>query len=672
MQNLALEQYIADGRKALKPIWCEKDWKSKTTFVKWFLGNLSALEEIHESRIVSQQNYLAWYLGWYDSNLEYRLIRPTRRNYSLADYSVPTMINQLFFLTEASVAKESLQKPTFEVLPSNVEESGDRLSSRSMKPLLDAVARKNNSEILFQENSRRTKVFGENYIYVGWDKDFATFDDSGNTIIGDVVIRAIEPYYVLYPTRKSWDEVEYVTILWDVLNKEEAEKIYKVSLEKDSTNTVYGFQRPDTPTKTADEVVVYKFFHKPTAYVPNGIVATIIGNKVVEFNTEKYPYDHKQLPLVRRTDIDVPGSVFAESVYRWAVPIQHQINKHYYLNSRAILLASHPKWMMYKGACDIKSLGNAATIVQVKPGMGYPQLAVFNSISQDNLQLLSLYERNLQIVFGIQGVSLGTPPPGSRSKNMLDFYAEEERRRNSTQLIKHNECIRQVFQLAASVVGSYYPVNPERMVRILGNDANWEIRKIGDFRFSSEYEVIVQNSNGFSDSIQGRMEEIEKLLQMFPGSISPQQAFNILQYKIPEKYYDIVTVALKSAQAENEMFLDGNLLQDPDIGEDHLVHLEQHYLLLQTRNYKEDTQLRKEYFEHHIGVHEMVLYDKIQTNPMLGEMVKSKFPYFPVFFRPEPELPPPPPPMPNEDLLKQQEPPPQNGVPQEKMNMINQ
>jgi hypothetical protein len=633
--NAQLDQWKADGRRALKPLCCELGWKQEKNFKKWFYKTLSELEEIHEVRIVTQQNYLIWYLGQYDYNMEYRLIRPARySNLRRLDYGVPTMVNRLYFLTEQSVSKESLQKPTFEVLPSNAEESGDRLSSRSMKPLLDAAGRKNDAELLFQENSRRTKVFGENFIYVGWDKDLNTFDDSGNKIIGDVKISPIEPYFVLYPTKREWKEVDYVIVLWDIINKDEAEKKYKTKIETDKSNQVFSFETGET--KGYDELVVYKFFHRPTVDIPDGVVATIIGDQVVEFNIEKYPYDHKELPFVRRTDIDVPGSCWAESVYRWAVPVQHQLNKHYWLNGRNVMLGGHPKWMMHKGAADIKSLGNAATIVQVKPGMQYPQLVTFNSVTQDSMMLLERYERQLDMIFGIHGVSLGQPPPGARSKNMLDFYAEEERQRNSTQLIKHNECIRQVFQQVASVIGSYYPLTPERMIRIIGSDSMWDLRKVKDFRFSSEYEIIVQNSNGFSDSIQGRIEEIDKLLQMFPGAISPQQAFNILQYKIPEKLYDIATAALKMAQTENEQFADGSIISPPEEGEDYIVHLEQHYLMIQTPTYKEASDVRKEEFNTHIGMTEMMLTEAMAKNPALAQIVMQKFMYFPLFYVEEP------------------------------------
>ena len=653
-----LTLYRGEQREALQPLWAAPGWKTEKGFLAWFLKTLPVLERIHEPRIRDMQNYQLWYTGEYDTNTEYRMIIPGRTPISLPGYMVPVVINHLYDLTEQRVSRLSKFRPTFDVAPTNDEES-DRLGSRNMKTILDAISRKNKADFFFQDVERWNAVFGEDLIFVEWDESSGEKDGNGKTI-GDVVFKNKEPFYVLYEPKVGWRNVRFLIEIYDIMHVDEARKKFKdSSIEPDKNSQIYGFQGENESSKEGQEIIVYRFIHKPTEYMENGCEAYVVGNKVFGLETKKYRYSHNELPCIRLTDIDLPGRAFPVSAYKFLIPIQHQYNKMVSMVHKQITLAAHPKWFMTKGAADIKSLGNMSTIVQVKPGMSFPQLVAFNPVSRDVIDHKSDMRAELQTISGIQGVSRGAPPPGVRAESMLRFYAEQEELRASTTVIKHNEAIRDVFSMAGSVAGDYYPKNPERMIRTLGTNNRFLIKKMSEIRVSTQYEVIIQNSTGFAESKEGRREEIKFLMEAAPGLVTQEMVADIYEISSPQKFYDVATAALSTAQGENQAFLNGEPVAEPKAFEDLVVHYRTHLIMIQSPTYKLLPEIYREAIEAHMLATEMLMEDAKLKNPAFAQVL-MQFPYYPMFLPPPPLPPPPPaPPMGAEGMP----PPPSKGAP---------
>lgn len=629
-----LALFKGEQRQAIQPLWAAKDWKSEKGFLAWFLKALPILERIHEPRIRDMQLYQLWYTGEYDSNIEYRMIIPGRTPITLPGYMVPVVINHLYDLTEQRVSRLSKFRPTFDVAPTNDEES-DRIGARNMKTILDSISRKNKADFFFQDAERWNAVFGEDLIGVEWDASSGDIGEDGKPI-GDVVFNNKEPFYVLYEPKVGWRKINYLIEIYDIMHVDEARKKFKdSSIEPDKNSQIYSFQGDNEIAKEGDQIIVYRFIHKPTEYMENGCEAYVVGNKVKNLETKKYRYSHNQLPYVRMTDIDLPGRAFPVSSYKFLVPIQHQYNKMVSMAHKAITLAAHPKWFMTKGACNIKSLGNLSTIVETKPGMPFPQLVAFNPVSRDVIEYKENMRSELQTISGIQGVSRGNPPPGARAESMLRFYEEQEELRSSTTVIKHNEAIRDVFSMAGSVAGDYYPQNPERLVRTLGTSNRFLIKKMSEIRVSTQNEVIVQNSTGFSESKEGRREEIKFLMEAAPGLVTPDMVADIYEISSPQKFYDVATAALSSAQAENQAFLNGEPVAEPKSFEDLIVHYRTHLIMIQSPTYKLLPKIYQDAIEAHMLATEMLMEDAKIKNPAFSQLL-MQFPYYPMFMPVDP------------------------------------
>jgi hypothetical protein len=324
--------------------------------------------------------------------------------------------------------------------------------------------------------------------------------------------------------------------------------------------------------------------------------------------------------------------------------MQNVYNKLTAIANRNIMLTGHPKWMFQKGSVDPKSLGNAVTNVPYNPGAPKPELALFNSVSGDTFTFRNDMRNEMQTLSGINGVSRGTPPAGARAASMLRFYEEQEVQRSSTDIMKHNELIRRAVTMMGAVIGDRYPESPDRLIRVVGKANRYKIFRLTQVKISSNYDIVIQNSTGFSESKAGRIEEIGFLQQNVPGLLSQEQVADILEIAQPQKAYDIMTAALNQAEDENADFMDGLPVGSPEVSDDHIIHWKTHVLFMQTETYKRLPRIYKDSFIQHVKVHEGFMEEMMNKPSSQGAQEIMVLKNFPIFFKVQ--LPPPLAPMP--------------------------
>lgn len=621
----------ADGISAIKPIWVDDKHKSDAGIIEWFGQTLPYLEQAHEPRIRRCSYHLAWYLNELDNMNTPRFMLSNRQTMPIPLASVPVLISHLYDLTESRVSKLSLYKASFDVVPTHIDD-GDRLSARLLKPCLDAVARINNFDFVIQDSERWAAIFSEVFIGTEWDEQLGDKDEKTGKPVGDVRISIKEPYWVLYEPKRDWSKVSFLIEIDEILHIEEARKKYNQPLLAPDMNTqIFGFQNSIEGAKETDEIVIYRLIYKPSKYLPDGLVVKIAGDKIVE-KSKEYPYSHNDFPYERHTDIDVPGRIFPISFYNYLIPMQHAYNKMTAMIHRNIALCSHPKWVADKGSVAMQALGNTASIAWVNPGMRQPKLEVFNSVPNDVYKFRDDMRSEMQTISGTQGISRGSPPPGARAASMLRFYEEQETQRQSTKISKHNDLIKRIMTKCGGIIGDYYPNAPERLIRTVGKFNQYNIRRLQRVKLSANYEVLIQNSTGFSETRAGKIEEIGFIQEKVPGALSNEQIADILELNTPQKAYDIITAALKLAEKENQDMMEGIPVAAPKKWEDHFVHWRTHVIFMQTETFKRLPILFQEYFFEHVRIHEMQM-DEMGADPqsLAGQMLAG-LPNYPIFW----------------------------------------
>ena len=604
--------------------------------IKWLDENLPALESLSESRIETMVNNLLWYTGEYDKTLEYRVVVPGRGDASVSRKMLPRIFNHLHDITEQRVSKMSRYKPGFDVVPTNSEEN-DRVVTRLIKTAQEAVARRVKMEFIMQEAERWNAVFGEIYMGIEWNKDIGDRVSRGSIErVGDVDIYVKAPWTIFPEPKRKWEEVKWCVDIESIMQIEEARiRFNKPKLEPDGKKNIYSFNA-DIEEKREDEVVIRRLIIPPSLYLPKGYVGYTACGVMLQEEKEAYPYSHNEFPWERHTDIDVPGRLFPQSFYQHIKPIQHIYNKLTSIIVRNIMLTAHPHIVMPKGSAKREAFANGPTFIEYS-GQTKPEVITWSSVPNEVFQFRQEVKAELGQVSGIQGVSRGAPPPGSRSNSMLRFYEEQEEQRASTQIIKHNEFIRRIHLKSASIIADYYPTsNKARMIRVVGKENQYLVEKFVGIKISSEYDVIIQNSTGFSDSMAARLEEVQLVKQIAPTLLSDEQVADVLETKNPQKMYDIATAALKKASMENELFIDGKDVPAPKPYEDLIVHWKQHSIFLNSPQLSNVPEESQEALTDHVQATEMLMERKAEINATFAQAL-AELRGYPAFWVPTPK-----------------------------------
>lgn len=621
------------------PPWVNNALKSKTKFLEWFKKHYPHIEKTNQDRIECLFNNLLWFTGQYDQSKEYRLSLGGNREEKITPKKVPLVVNHIFDLTEQRIARLSRFKSNVKALPVN-DEFEDKKSAEFADLILRQLNRQNQFDLKLQEIERWNAVFGEMYLDIEWNPRIGDTDEKGNPI-GDVKYNLAPPFFKLFDCKRHYDDVRWCVEIHKVMHIEEVKKKYGTTVKKDGRTSVfsYDFLKDGFHAKQPDEVVVYRFTYPPDEFVPEGAYILFTEDKVLEI-AEKYPYTHKKFPFVRLTDIDVPNRLHGMSLFEHLKPIQHNYNKTTALIAKNIFLVAHPKIMLPEGAAKVESMGNAATAVTFR-GPIAPSVVTFPPNPAEVYAFRDKLKEEMEQIGGVFGVSRGAPPPGIRAGIALQFLEEQELQRANTSIVKHNNFIVAVNEMAISVAGDYYKTSSEkgnsRLVRILGKNNQYSVKTLDEVNLSGPYTIHIQNTTALSDSRAGRTQQVIDLAQNIPGLLSREQIADLLDLGAPEKFYSVATAALRAAEAENEEVLQGEPIAAPDVYEQHIPHWRAHSIIIQGRFYKEDVPPEyKAQMEQHIAIHEMFMLEAAMDNPEAYAEIRT-LPGFPIFHEPTPE-----------------------------------
>lgn len=169
-------------------------------------------------------------------------------------------------------------------------------------------------------------AFTEGFVFVEWDDKLgAALPDPNNPMStvrsGDLRFTNISSWDVIRdPTKKSWDELDWVTIrVWRnkfdlaMRHPQVAEQILKVSPDLDET------AHRSADSWESDDIPVYIFFHKPSAILPFGREVYFLSDgTTLKFGNMVY----ENIPLHRVVPGDLIGTPYGYSAHLEILGIQ--------------------------------------------------------------------------------------------------------------------------------------------------------------------------------------------------------------------------------------------------------------------------------------------------------------------------------------------------------------
>ena len=628
--------------------------------LKWLNEVYEVLSKQATMRTTTQREHLAIYKGTpfitkrsnnRDSDNLYRSSRVEK-----------FVVNHLYDMVETKVAQMMRVKPAIDVMPTN-SEFEDRNAAKATKLLIDHLWYINDVDHITEKIHRYTRIFGEAFLFITWNPNkgdldpnyvkardageklhltnkegVLIYDENGQPVeiknpvyTGDVEYDVPAPWRVLLQRKRQIEDVEYV-IKVSIESVEDLKKRYpkkKNDITADKDLKVFDPERMGDRS-LEEETVVMEFFHKKTDLLSKGKYIKFTKSAILE--SSELPYSHGELPFERLTDLDMPEQLNGCSRLELIRSIQNMHNNINTLIAKNIYLTGHAKWVMPRGACKIEQLGNDNTVIQYK-GPVAPQMVHTQPNTPEVYNYRESLKDDMGTIYGVHGVSRGTPPNGVTAAVALQFLNEQESERASTDIVKHNNFIKNIAKKTLSVAGDYYLPDDGRMIRIVGKDNEHMIKYFDSANLSKSYDVRVQGGNALPESKAGRMQRIIELIQYKPDLLSPERLIELLDFGDTEKFTTLITEAVRSADSENQDLMQGNLVGEPEEWEDHIIHWRAHTKLIQKRSFKEETPLEiQQAVIDHITDTEFAMTEKAKENPLFQAKV-AELALFPIFYR---------------------------------------
>lgn len=660
----------ANTYDSLKPLW-SIDLESEDEILKWFKLAIDTLKDRQVARAEVMLRNRDFYASIQEIAAGKTGIPRDREGKPIVEKFSRVTVNQIYDLTEHWVSQMTRFAPAIAVIPPN-SEYNDRIAAKLSKAFIDYLFYVNDIDDILEECARQCRIFGEAFCFVEWDEAIGDYDPAvgeasaldiriplldseGSQVknsdgdplfidnkprVGDVKYNVVLPWHVFLQPKDKYKNVEWcikvTAIDADYLKAKYPDKADLIDAE--ATNHEYSVDYLTADTNF-NEVLQFEIYHKSTEFLDKGRYIKLVPGCILE--NKELGYSHGELPLVRLTNIDLPGELHGASFFQNILLLQVVLNNLYSLAYTNIALGSHLYWLVpTSGNVDKEKLRNSATVIKYQ-GTTPPKIETFQTVGQEIFKVIDMVEQKISSISGRQPISQGMVPPGVEAGIAMTFLEEQENQRANVDIKKHNAFIKKLARLSLAVCGDKYKEEDGRTIRIVGKNNVFSIKALDVAKLGGPYDIRVQRTTALSESKSGRLSQILALEGRFPGRLPWEQVADMLDLANDQKFYDVATVALQSAEHENEQMLEGVKVQSPMQWEEQIIHWQTHMKFIQTRSFKEDVpdQIKAIFFGH-ILTHEMWMLDKMKQ-PLVSPVYLQKlqmlegFPSFMVLPKPQ-------------------------------------
>lgn len=636
--------------KELDPLFAVAD--DERTLLKWLKDSVTHRKQIDNDYFRTCKNNLSAYLGNYHKRGGYqsdsleRMPMPKTTKY---------FVNYLYEFTENLVSKMTRLKPAIDVLPAN-ENFEDKNSAKIVDLLIKHLFYINDVDFLKQKVDRHKYIFGEALCMVKWDKNKGDYTPEYSRIkqagmdkklpadlpidkikTGDLAFELLFPWHVLFESKPSYEETSNV-IIEELKHKKDILFLYPdadVDSIKDGSSIFFDVETAQE-RRLEKHVNLYTLYAKADEHFISGRKIIFTFNEIL-YDSKKDPenkglgYSHGDFPFERVTDMDVPGRLRGRSRYQQALVIQNAHNNMSQSFIKNEFLVGAPKWMVPRGAAKPEQLSNGRVVVQYQ-GQVAPHLVQMNPTGPASFAFRDSMQRELGQVMQVNELSRGEPPKGVIAAVAMQFIAEQDDERSSSDIAKSNQFIVNLAKKAVSVCGDYYKSSDGRMLRVLGKENKYLIRFFDAANLNKDYDIRIKLGSSTPDSKAAKIARVFQTMQYNPGLFDGERWSELMEFGDTEKMQTLVSVAIQAAESEGEDLLEGNPVEEPKEWEDIIMHLRVHYKKVQARSFKEDVPKdRMAAFIQHIKITEMLAEEKAAKNPLFASKL-AQLELYPMFW----------------------------------------
>ena len=582
---------------------------------------IGALEKLRQQwlQLRQQEHDMQWRqnISFYAGN---HFIRDTGRNAN--QYRVKLRENHTNNVIQRMVATFTQNMPVTRVFPASSSYQ-DVQNAENTEQWAKFLWRKNKLENTFSKLVKYSAITGNGFIYREFDpyaqgKMQMDQDETGKseqTIDiwrGEPKVTVDDPFRIL--VRPGIDELDdmHDFIRSVPANKQEMESIHgEISSEPaTSLNAYNGTLRTDD-----DIIMVNHYYHKPTHWCDEGMYVCWAGKKVLK--AVKFPYKDGILPLVHLPFDKPPMRFWATSSIDQVIDLQEQVNRAASMIVEARNLMARPRVMVsHEAQVPGQSLTDRpGDILRYKLAGGKPEFHVpgfnFGEMSAHKQDVRAA----LQQVSGMTAASRGEIPQAARTALALQLVLEMDRSQWSPFIKTFYQCINDTMYGILGMAAQFIPDSDPRTIKIEKNNV------VGSKTFHggmvpSPLDVWVEDTNPLGWTATGRIEAIQALVQM--GAIKdPNKVLEMLKLNNSDPAYELVNLNHQAAQKENEILLQGKLL-DIMPEDDDPIHLDDHTKIVVSFDFREKPKVVQDAILAHIEQHKQRMAPQPGAAPGAG------------------------------------------------------
>lgn len=576
-------------------------------------------------------------------------------------------INEMYLLVMQQISTVVSNELTSQVLPNN-DDYQDKIASKFVKMWLDSMSYDLDIDLQRVRWEIQKKIFGEAFVIPVWNPDIGDIhpavkdleedsvdlvdeegnkvrDDSGKVVkiskyqrVGDIELINPMPFDVMIDPKNKYSKSNW--FYW--IEYEETEYLKKkypdleIGDSKDTKkyDSTYGMNMgAESFTK------VYHFYHRSHEFLHEGRHLICSESKVLLNQSLKdLPtlIDTQDLPLVRFTDLDIGFGVRGTPILfrnaRNIVGGYNRLTNQIYKN----LEAESPKIMIHETAgVDAQRMESGVVVMEwrgnIKPTIETPTTNT-NSIFKFREDL----KKNIMEA-GMQTPMVRGDTPNAQLDSFIALqHFEDQRVQLAAPDIKgHVKSIEHLYRYMILIAKDHYDQEDQRLIKIVGRNNKYNLKFFNPENLNKVYDVKITTTGNLANSKAARTQLIMTLKREFPNLMSDEVFIDMLGLSSSDKFQNSITVAVNSAEAENEDMLNGVQTEAPERYEDLITHWDTHRIPIQSQEYKLAPPNIKELFERHLTATEKLMYDQMAESPVFASRIQG-LRQFPMFYSPLP------------------------------------
>lgn len=525
-------------------------------------------------------------------------------------------------------------RPSFQCRAINTDRKS-KIQAELGNGLLEYYMREKRLERNIKDAVEYAIVLGSGFVKMEWNatkgeadesididpEEIADFDDEGNPLDeegnilkptpiydGDVDFYTLSPFDVAFdPTKESPQLQEWVVIRTFVNRYNLKEKYPQYADEIMAIATkdeAYSNNRISlTSYDKTEDIPVYELYHKRTeATLGKGRYMMYLSSDVILEDTDM-PY--RDLPVYRIAPRNILGTPFGYTSMWDILPLQDALNSLYSTimtnnNAFGVQNILNPQGNNLK----VNSLEGGLNFLEYNANMGKPEPLQLTATAQETYNFLSMLEKVMETISGINSVARGNPESSLRSGTALALVQSQALQFMSGLQQSYIQLLEDVGTGLINILKDF--ADAPRMASIAGISNTTKMVEFKSEDLEAINRVVVDVGNALAQTPAGRAQIAENLLQM--GLLTtPERYLEVLNTGNLKSVTQGMTDELDIITSENETLLRGGeiiaiatdhhamhirehravladpvLRQDADLVARTLSHIQEHITLLQT------------------------------------------------------------------------------------------